>query len=332
MQWPVLRTLPGLPRPHWWRCCRPVRPGAGRLRRPGAADPVDPRERCDEPRPRAARRPRASARSARGPRANGLRLGFRRARARRVTVDVFQHSAGRRVLGERRVAHFGGRRHGRDVARAPGQRRALLRPLRHARCPAGVRDVRRVALVRRGGRFARRPAFYRRVSCGLLSSFKLERPAFGGRAQPLARDRVPAHARRARHRRRATGREGRAPARDRPARRRGHPPAAARLGAAAARRPRGAADGAARLAHAARPADGGAAVRRALLAAVLAALCCAAPAAAQGPSDAGGPLVYVFVLDGLDGDRVDAGQGAVPRPLLAGDGGALDLLPASRAR
>ena len=49
------------------------------------------------------------------------------------------------------------------------------------RLPGGLRDVRRVALVRRDGRFARRPAFYRRASCGLLSSFKLERPAFGGR-------------------------------------------------------------------------------------------------------------------------------------------------------
>ena len=49
------------------------------------------------------------------------------------------------------------------------------------RLPGGVRDVRRVALRRRDGRFSRRPAFYRRASCGLLTSFKLERPAFGGR-------------------------------------------------------------------------------------------------------------------------------------------------------
>ncbi|HET8952904.1 MAG TPA: alkaline phosphatase family protein, partial [Solirubrobacteraceae bacterium] len=61
-------------------------------------------------------------------------------------------------------------------------------------------------------------------------------------------------------------------------------------------------------------------MRRALLAGVLAALCCAAPAAAQGPSDAGGPLVYVFVLDGLDGDRVDQGKAPFLGRLLAGDG------------
>ncbi len=110
----------------------------------------------------------------------GLRLGFRRARARRVTVDVFQHSAGRRVLGERRVAHFGARRRG---VRWNG--RGATDGLFSARfvdgAAGGLRDVRRVALVRRGGRFARRPAFYRRASCGPLSSFKLERPAFGGR-------------------------------------------------------------------------------------------------------------------------------------------------------
>ncbi len=41
--------------------------------------------------------------------------------------------------------------------------------------------MRRVALARRGGRFHRRPAFSQRASCGAISSFKLERPVFGGR-------------------------------------------------------------------------------------------------------------------------------------------------------
>lgn len=143
-------------------------------------DPVDPRERCDQP-PAAGCAPSSGLRSVSvRPRGAGLRLGFRRARARRVTVDVFQHSAGRRVLGERRVAHFGARRRG---VRWNG--RGATDGLFSARfvmaLPGGLRDVRRVALVRRDGRFARRPAFYRRASCGLLSSFKLERPAFGGR-------------------------------------------------------------------------------------------------------------------------------------------------------
>jgi hypothetical protein len=50
------------------------------------------------------------------------------------------------------------------------------------RVRAGVgTDVRRSVLVRRNGRFKRRPAFYRRASCATLAQFKLERPVFGGR-------------------------------------------------------------------------------------------------------------------------------------------------------
>ena len=143
-------------------------------------DPVDPRERCDEaPAARCAPSPgfrsvSARRKPSRSPFARG------RARTRRVTVDVFQHSAGRRVLGERRVAHFPARRrsltwNGRRGSDGLYSARFVMA------LPGGLRDVRRVALVRRDGRFARRPAFYRRVSCGLLSSFKLERPGFGGR-------------------------------------------------------------------------------------------------------------------------------------------------------
>jgi hypothetical protein len=41
-------------------------------------------------------------------------------------------------------------------------------------------DERRVVLVRSAGRFRVRPDFYRRTSCATLTSFKLERPVFGG--------------------------------------------------------------------------------------------------------------------------------------------------------
>jgi hypothetical protein len=43
------------------------------------------------------------------------------------------------------------------------------------------RDLRRIVLRRRSGRYTLRPSYYRRESCGVLSSYKLERPAFGGR-------------------------------------------------------------------------------------------------------------------------------------------------------
>lgn len=41
-------------------------------------------------------------------------------------------------------------------------------------------DVRRLTLRVRGGRAVQRPDHHRRDSCGLLRSFKLERPVFGG--------------------------------------------------------------------------------------------------------------------------------------------------------
>jgi hypothetical protein len=88
------------------------------------------------------------------------------------------------VLGERRVARFAGRRRG--VTWSGSSRRVRVRDGLFSarfvmRLPGGARDVRRIALRRRDGRFSRRPAYYRRASCGALTSFKLERPAFGGR-------------------------------------------------------------------------------------------------------------------------------------------------------
>ncbi len=142
---------------------------------------VDPRERCDDSAVACAATSGFKSVSVRA-RGRGLRLGFRRARARRVAIDVFQHSSGRRVLGNRRVARFkravlwNGRRGGDGLYSV----RFTMK------LPRGLRDVRRVALVRRGGRFSKRPAFYRRESCGALSSFKLERPAFGRRGLGVA--------------------------------------------------------------------------------------------------------------------------------------------------
>lgn len=147
---------------------------------------VDPRERCDDEGGAAACVATSGFKSVSArARGRGLRLGFTRRRARRVTVDVFQHSAGRRVLGNRRVARFTGRR----MAVVWGGRRgsAGLYSARFTmKLPAGLRDVRRVALRRAGGRFTRRPSFYRRASCGAVTSFKLERPAFARRGLGIA--------------------------------------------------------------------------------------------------------------------------------------------------
>jgi hypothetical protein len=101
-----------------------------------------------------------------------------------VNVDVFQVSHGRRVLKERLVARFKNRRksftwNGRGV----GDGYFFVR----YRTRFGkLVDTRRTVLVRRHGRFHRRPSFHRRSSCGTLESYKLERAVFGGtRSVPL---------------------------------------------------------------------------------------------------------------------------------------------------
>jgi hypothetical protein len=95
------------------------------------------------------------------------------------TVDVFRESAGRRILRERRVGHFPGRRAsftwktGRDVGDGYYFVRVLMR--------AGARsDAYRLALRRRHGRFATRPTFYAHRQCQLIRLARLTRPVFGG--------------------------------------------------------------------------------------------------------------------------------------------------------
>jgi choice-of-anchor B domain-containing protein len=115
----------------------------------------------------------------------GLELGFERRVSGLASVDVFQQSVGRRIIGERLVARYTGR--AQDVrwngrANRPGRRvtDGYYFVRYRVATPRGT-DVRRIALRRVGGKWSRRPEFYRRASCDLLRSFKLERPVFGGR-------------------------------------------------------------------------------------------------------------------------------------------------------
>jgi metallophosphoesterase (TIGR03767 family) len=103
------------------------------------------------------------------PRGRGLRL--RATGAERI--DVFQHSIGARVLGERRLVRL--RRAGTWSGR--GARDGVL----SVRFTRG-REVRRVTLVRRGGRFRVVTGHDRQRPCELLSQVKVERPVFGGRS------------------------------------------------------------------------------------------------------------------------------------------------------
>jgi hypothetical protein len=120
------------------------------------------------------------------PRGRGLRLAFDRTSTEPVVVDVFQQSAGRRVVGERLVARFTGR--GGDIAwdgRATVPGRTVTDGfyfVRYRTRTASGTHTPRIALRRAGGRWSTRPSFYRRAECDLLQSFKLERPVFGGRS------------------------------------------------------------------------------------------------------------------------------------------------------
>lgn len=122
------------------------------------------------------------------PVANGrkVRIGFSRRLSRRVHIDVFQVSTKRRVHRESRVALFRNVRrsviwNGRSTTGKRVRNGVFFVRLRTR--GEGRRDWRRHTLVRKRGRFFARRTFYRPQSCGLLSSAKLERPAFGGRTR-----------------------------------------------------------------------------------------------------------------------------------------------------
>jgi hypothetical protein len=152
-----------------------------------AQDPVVPRVDCEQQgqpfADQSCTAVRTSFRSvAVRPTRRGLRFAFTRRVDRPVTIDVFQTSIGRRVIGEKRVFRVVARS---SPARWNGRRArdGFLYARLRIRDERGRLDTRRVALRRRGGRFALLPTFYRAESCATLQAFKLERPVFGGRGR-----------------------------------------------------------------------------------------------------------------------------------------------------
>ena len=116
----------------------------------------------------------------------GLRVSFRRVRDTKVDVDVFQHSSGRRIVKERLIARFRGKSksftwNGKANRRGRRTTDGIYSVRYTTKTPSGTKEVRRVALRRVDGRWRARPDFYRRVTCDVLTAFKLERPAFGGK-------------------------------------------------------------------------------------------------------------------------------------------------------
>lgn len=112
------------------------------------------------------------------PRGGGLRFSFKRRVGAKATVDLFQQSSGRRVL-DRRVALF---KNGTSTFNFNGKKGGDGVYIVRFRVPfgSGRTDVRRLAVERRNGVFKARPDYYRRANCDSLTSFKLERPVFGG--------------------------------------------------------------------------------------------------------------------------------------------------------
>lgn len=113
------------------------------------------------------------------PRNRGLRIRFARRVNAKATVDLFQQNRGRRILGNRRVALFRNGTSGFSFSGKKSTDGVYIVRFRVA-TGRGRTDFRRLAVERRGGRFRARPDYYRRASCDNLSSFKLERPVFGG--------------------------------------------------------------------------------------------------------------------------------------------------------
>jgi outer membrane biosynthesis protein TonB len=116
----------------------------------------------------------------------GLRFEFARAQAATVDVDVFQSSAGRRVLADRLIVRFAARSESFawDGRRPRGRLASGTYYVRYRAAydsPTGRRvDTRRLTVERAHGRFTVKPSFTRLETCETLQSFGLQRPVFGG--------------------------------------------------------------------------------------------------------------------------------------------------------
>jgi hypothetical protein len=104
-------------------------------------------------------------------RPRGRKLRIRLPARRRTTVTVYRNSRGHRVLGNRRVARRTTPRSFSWSTRKAGVYTVRLR---------GGGDARRFVVVRRGGRFHRRKGYARHPGCGVLRTFALNLPVFGG--------------------------------------------------------------------------------------------------------------------------------------------------------
>jgi hypothetical protein len=155
----------------------------------GSPGPVGPLAPAAKPAPGSSTKPPLACAASRALRTatarghgGGLRIGFTRTVARPVAIDVFRVSQGRRVLTERLVKRYKARTKGFTWngrgSKPIGDGYYVVRfKLREA---SGLTDVRRLVLQRSHGRWHARPAYYGRLGCATVRSFKLLRPVFGG--------------------------------------------------------------------------------------------------------------------------------------------------------
>lgn len=111
-----------------------------------------------------------------------LRVQMTRKQKLPVRVDLYRVTRGRKVVGELRVGSVKTRSKSFTwpTRLAPGIYVARFRMYKQGR----LFDLRRVVFERtRGGAVRTRPEHHRRESCKLVHTFKVERPAFGGRTR-----------------------------------------------------------------------------------------------------------------------------------------------------
>ena len=108
-----------------------------------------------------------------------LRFSFERRSSNPVRVQVFRHSAGRRIF-RRKVADFRGRERA-FTWRARKLRNGYYSARFTTKAPNGGADVRHVSLRRKRGRFYVLKPFDRRETCDLIKLYSLRRPVFGGK-------------------------------------------------------------------------------------------------------------------------------------------------------
>jgi hypothetical protein len=116
-------------------------------------------------------------------RGKGLRFSFKRAGKAPVHVDLFQVSQGRRVLRERLIGRFTGRK----AITWNGTKRTQWKATNgyyfarfRTKSPTGFTEYKRVALRRKKGVWSRQRPFFGTETCALLRQFKLARMVFGG--------------------------------------------------------------------------------------------------------------------------------------------------------